>query len=291
LSTIEIRNLTYAYPGVIKGVEPQDVLKGVDLTIEQGEFLALMGATGAGKSTLCMALNGLVPQSMGGVFGGSVTMLGRDTRHTPVAELAALVGVVYQDPESQLLAASVEDEVAFGPENLGLAVDEIKERIAWALGLVGMAHLCNRPSQWLSGGQKQRVVLAAVLAMLPQVLVLDEPTASLDPAGQREVFQVIEHLARERQMTILMVSHDAEQIAEYADRVAVLADGRIVAADTPQAVFGDEQLLIRAGIGAPQVSQIARLLREPLGTNWQFTRLAEAESALRDDLHQSEARS
>ena len=155
--------------------------------------------------------------------------------------------MVYQDPESQLFATTVEDEVAFGPENLGLPRGEIRERVEWALAAVGHGRPAPPPPAHLSGGQQQRVAIAASLAMLPEVLILDEPTAALDPLGQHEVFGVIEALCRERRMTIVMVSGDAERVAQFSDRVAVLWEGRIARADTPAAVFHDTDLVAASG--------------------------------------------
>jgi len=283
LSAVEIDNLRYAYPPLWAGGASVEVLRGLSLTVERGEFLALMGPTGVGKSTLLMALNGIVPQSTGGVISGRVTVLGADSRGTPVAELARRVGIVYQDAESQLFSTTVEDEVAFGPENLGVDPREIAERVAWALDVVDMAaHRGRAPSQ-LSGGQKQRVAIAATLAMLPEVLILDEPTAALDPLGQREVLAVVEKLCSERRATIIMASHDAEQVAEFADRVAVMVEGRIARADEPLRVFEDAELLACAGLAAPQVCEVALGLNRRLGTRYSFATLDAAAEALGEE--------
>jgi energy-coupling factor transporter ATP-binding protein EcfA2 len=290
LSVISVEHLSFAYPPLLPEGQPFPVLRDVVLSLDKGEFLALMGPTGGGKSTLCMALNGLVPQTTGGVFGGRVMVLGHDTRRTPVAELATHVAMVYQDPESQLFNTTVEDEVAFGPENLGVDPREIVERVDWALRLVQMsAHRRRSPAQ-LSGGEKQRVAIAASLAMLPEVLILDEPTSSLDPVGQHEVFYVIEQLCRARQMSILMVSHDAEHIAEFADRVAVLWQGHIARVDSPLAVFEDEELLEQAGLDAPQVTEVAAGLNRRYGTRFHFARLDSAEQQLVQDLQEKAPR-
>lgn len=290
MSVISVEHLSFAYPPLLPEGQPFPVLRDVVLLLDKGEFLALMGPTGGGKSTLCMALNGLVPQTTGGVFGGRVMVLGHDTRRTPVAELATHVAMVYQDPESQLFNTTVEDEVAFGPENLGVDPREIVERVDWALRLVQMsAHRRRSPAQ-LSGGEKQRVAIAASLAMLPEVLILDEPTSSLDPVGQHEVFYVIEQLCRARQMSILMVSHDAEHIAEFADRVAVLWQGHIARVDSPLAVFEDEELLEQAGLDAPQVTEVAAGLNRRYGTRFHFARLDSAEQQLVQDLQEKAPR-
>ncbi len=284
MPAISIEQLYYAYPPLHPGGDPIRVLKGLDLTVERGEFLALMGRTGAGKSTLCMAINGIVPQSTGGVIHGQVQVLGHAARHTPVGELARHVGIVYQDPESQLFSPTVEEEVAFGPENLGVDPKEIAERVQWALDLMGVASLRRRAPAQLSGGQKQRVAIAAALAMLPEVLILDEPTSNLDPVGQQEVFAAIERLRCERSMTFFMVSHDAERIASYAHRVALLVDGRIARAAEPTVIFGDQGLLQAAGVASPQVAELAVALNRQFHTSYHFTVLDQAERALRQDL-------
>lgn len=284
MAVVEVEQLHYAYPPLLPGAKPSEVLRGVDLLAEQGEFLSLMGPTGAGKTTLCLSMNGIVPQSTGGVIRGRVNVLGYDTRSTPVAELAAHVGIVYQDPESQLFCTTLEDEVAFGPENLGLDPQEIAERVTWALDVVGMSRYRMRSSMQLSGGQKQRVAIAASLAMLPEVLILDEPTAGLDPLGQLEVFSVIERLCRERRMTIIMVSQDAERIAQFSDRVAILWQGIIAAHDVPLRVFEDTKLLQQAGLAPPQVSELANVLNSSLGTRYHFILLDEAERELQSEL-------
>jgi len=280
LPDIEIRGLCYTYPPLTQGAASAPVLKGIDLSVGRGEFLSIMGPTGVGKSTLCMALNGLVPQATGGDISGSVSVLGRDPRRTPVADLAAHVGIVYQDADSQLFSATVEDEVTFGPENLGVPTQEIAERLEWALEAVGMAEYRRRPPTQLSGGQKQRVAIAASLVMLPEVLILDEPTASLDPVGKSEVFGVIGQLCRERSMTIVMVSHDAERVAEFSDRVAVIVDGRIARCDPPVDVFYDADLLDRAGLAPPQVCELASQLNTWSGRRDRYTLLVEAAQTL-----------
>jgi len=285
LAVITIEQLSYAYPPFLPEDEPRKVLRGIDLVVERGEFLSIMGPTGVGKSTLCMAINGLVPQSTGGVISGRVEVLGQDTRATPVAEMAAQVGIVYQDPESQLFCTTVEDEIAFGPENLGLARHEIIERVDWALQLVDMSSYRMRSPTQLSGGQKQRVAIAASLAMLPEIMILDEPTAGLDPVGRFEVFSVIERLCRERQMTIVMVSQDAEHVAEFSDRLAVMWHGRIARHDVPRRVFEDAEFLEEVGIAAPQVTELALALNEAYGANtYDFMLIDEAERALAHDL-------
>ena len=281
---ITLRNLYFSYPPLQTNDQPVPVLTGVDLEIERGEFLSVIGPTGAGKTTLCLALNGIVPHSSGGRFGGDAIVTGLNTREHPVALLASRVGIVFQDAESQLFNMTVESEVAFGPESLGLPRAEIGRRVDWALAAVGMAQHRERSPFHLSGGQKQRVAIAAALAMLPRVLVLDEPTAGLDPIGKEEVFDVIRDLQRRRQMTIVLVEQEAEKIAEFSDRVAVLHEGRIELIGSPKEIFSQVDRLHEIGVAAPQVSELAALINARQGTNYAFTTLDEAREALAPSL-------
>ncbi len=284
---IVLENLQYAYPPPAPGEARVQVLRGLDLTIEAGSFVGLMGRTGAGKSTLCLSLLGIVPQSTGGVIGGRVLVAGMDTRREPVAALAQRVGLVFQDPETQFLQLTVEDEVAFGPENLGLPPAEIEARVTRSLAFVGIEDLRRRAPHHLSGGQKQRAAIAAALAMEPEVLVFDEPTASLDPLGKREVMAVVERLRRERQLTVLLVEQDSELVAEYADRVLVLDDGRLALDGSPEQVFGQPvEELAPLGVDPPSVTEIGRCLNQRLGTDHRFTRFEPAADALATGLRE-----
>ena len=281
---IIIRDLHYAYPPPMPGAAPTHVLRGVDLEVAAGEFVALLGRVGAGKTTLCMALNGLAPHATGGTIRGQVMVAGLDTRRHPVAELARTVGLVFQDPEAQLTQMCVEDEVAFGPENLGLPADEIEARVTWALAAVGLSAQRDRSPIHLSGGEKQRVALAAILAMRPQVLVLDEPTANLDPAGKAAIFNVLARLARQRQITIVVATQEVERVARHADRVLVLHDGRIGLAGPPAEVFEQVARLQEWGLGVPQLAELADLLARRTGRRYRFTNVGDAYKQLRDCL-------
>ncbi len=277
---VTIESLHYSYPPWPADSAPVPVLRGVDLEVEEGEFLALTGATASGKSTLLMALNGLVPQATGGRIKGEVRVDGLNPRRTPVAEMARRVGLVFQDPETQLFNLSVEDEVAFGLENLGLPPREIRERVDWALGALGLSDCRGRSPFQLSGGQQRRLAIAAILAMTPGVLALDEPTAGLDPSGKRELMRALQDLRRRKDTTVVMAEQDGEVVAEFADRVAVLHDGQIALVDTPERVFRQADLLRAAGLRPPQVVEIAAGLNAGLGTHFFFTRLEEAVQAL-----------
>jgi energy-coupling factor transporter ATP-binding protein EcfA2 len=256
------------------------VLKGIDLEVERGEFVSIMGPTGVGKTTLCLALNGIVPQSTGGTIRGEVVVAGLNTRQHPVPELASQVGVVFQDPESQFFNMTVEDEVAFGPESLGLDPHEIRERVDWALTVVGMNPHRHRSPFQLSGGEKQRVAIAAILAMTPRILVLDEPTSGLDPLGKAQVFRVVRELKQRDGMTIVMVEQESEKIAEFSDRVLVLHEGKVALVDTPDQVFAQVEWMHEIGLAVPQVSELAHLFNTRRNASYVFTSLEGAYQAL-----------
>ena len=220
MSIIEFKNFSWKYES-----SSDWVLRDINLNVQPGEFLAITGPSGAGKSTLCQCLNGIIPHSYSGVIKGEVHVSGIRVRDSTVRQLCDHVGMMFQDPESQFIGMSVEEEVVFGPENLNLARDEIDHRMKWALNVVGMEGMRSKAPYELSGGQKQRVAIASALVMLPRILVLDEPTSELDPIGKAEVFSVVSELARDRNMTIIMVEHDTEEVAKYADRVILLEHG------------------------------------------------------------------
>jgi len=277
---ISIRDLHFSYPPLVSDGEPISVLKGIDLEVERGEFVSIMGPTGVGKTTLCLALNGIVPQSTGGIIRGEVIVAGLNTRQHPVPELASRVGIVFQDPESQFFNMTVEAEVAFGPESLGLDPREIRQRVDWALTMVGMSQHRHRSPFQLSGGEKQRVAIASILAMTPRILVLDEPTSGLDPIGKADVFRVVRELKQQDGMTIVMVEQESEKIAEFSDRVVVLCDGKVALVDTPDRVFAQVELMHEIGLAVPQVSELAHMFNTRHNTGYVFTSLEDAYQAL-----------
>jgi energy-coupling factor transport system ATP-binding protein len=278
---IAVENLYYAYPPASPRGDAVPVLQGINVEIERGETVALLGRVGAGKTTFCMALNGLVPQATGGVFRGNVRVLGLNTKEHPVADLAQHVGLVFQDPEYQLVQMRVEDEVAFGCENLGVPAAEIEERVAWALEAVGLAAYRDRSPLLLSGGEKQRLAIASLLAMRPGVLVLDEPTASLDPAGKAAVFRVLQELRRRQDLTIVMATQEIERITRFVDRVLVLHQGQIVLDGPPAKILSQVPKLEELGIGAPQIMELAHLLSQRSKHRYQFSGDAQAFKVLR----------
>ena len=277
---IVIEQLSYAYPPMISDQTPVWVLQGVDLEVEQGEFLSIMGPTGVGKSTLCLALIGIVPQSTGGTIKGNVHVQGLNTKRCPVPVLAQHIGMVFQEPETQLFNPTAEAEVAFGLENLGFSAEEIADRIDWALGVVGIRSLRERHPAQMSGGEKQRLAIASILAMRPSIMVLDEPTSNLDPAGKQEVFAAVADLRESYGMTVVMIEHESEYIAEHSDRVVVLSEGVVSRVAAPADVFGDVPGMRSVGLAVPQVSEVAACLSSEHAMDIACTRLEEASQLL-----------
>ncbi|MCE5173355.1 energy-coupling factor ABC transporter ATP-binding protein [Paenibacillus profundus] len=245
---IEMHDVHFTYAGTIK-----PVLDGIDVMIGNNETVLLLGASGAGKSSLVLCLNGLIPNSIYGEFSGVVRVGGKDTSITPIAELARQVGIVFQDPEAQLVTMKVEDEVAFGMENLCLGPNEMERRIEVALQQTGLSEFRQWQIDKLSGGQKQRLALASVLCMQPRILVLDEPTANLDPEGTRELFAILRNLRKSGNYTIIMIEHKLDDLMDMADRVLVLGkNGRIIADGHPREVFYHKyNELIQEGVWLP----------------------------------------
>lgn len=230
-------------------------LKEVSLTVNRGEFIGLVGHTGSGKSTLAQTLNGLIRPSAGQILvdGEDITKSGVNLR-----TVRQKIGLVFQYPEHQLFEETVEKDIAFGPNNLGFSKDEVEQRVAWAMDLVQLDYteFRNRSPFQLSGGQKRKVAIAGVLAMKPQVLVLDEPSAGLDPMGRNQLLQLLTQLNKGYQMTIILVSHRMEEVAELAGRLLVMNDGQLVLDDSPQKVFQQVELLEEIGLGIPQISRL-----------------------------------
>ena len=249
---IQIENLTYQYAHTDK-----PALVDINLSINKGEYLAIIGPCGAGKTSLALSLNGIVPHMTVGEMRGKVLVDGIDTTQTQVRDLAHIVGMVFDNPEYQLSQSTVLSEMAIGLENIGIPRDEMLKRIVVALEIVGLSGLEERSPLALSGGQQQRLAIAAALSMYPKVLVLDEPTSNLDPMGKEEVFAVTARLNQEKQMTVVIVEHEVEVIASYADRVIVLDKGQIVNSGNVNDIFSDIDSLDGIGVRSPQVTAIA----------------------------------
>lgn len=246
---IEIKDLEFAYDDAEEGQEA--VLKGVSLEVKKGEFLAVLGHNGSGKSTLAKHLNAiLVPQQ------GTVTVDGINTADEEcLYDIRQKVGMIFQNPDNQLVATIVEEDVAFAPENLGVPTDEIRERVDYALEAVNMTEFAQHAPHMLSGGQKQRVAIAGVLAMKPEVLVMDESTAMLDPVGRKEIMNTVKKLNREENKTVVMITHFMEEAAQ-ADRVVVMDRGRIVMEGKPREVFSHVEELKKIGLDVPQTTEL-----------------------------------
>lgn len=249
---ITVQGVTYIYPGTTV-----PALEKIDLTIEPGEFLAVTGPNGSGKSTLARLLNGLIrPQ------GGRVLVDGMDTRDdTTLVTIRRRVGMVFQDPDNQLVAATVADDVAFGLENLGLPPAEIRERVDRVLRTVGLESLAARSSHLLSGGQKQRLALAGVLAMEPCYLILDEATSMLDPVAREEILEQVLRLRREQGIAIILITHLMEE-AVLADRMLIMKSGRIFWQGSPRDLPNQEHILFAAGLRLPAVAALTKSLRQ-----------------------------
>jgi energy-coupling factor transport system ATP-binding protein len=261
---IEITALSYAYEG-----EPDFILRDISLTVRDGEFVLILGPSGCGKSTLLQVLNGTIPHTLKGTLRGEAFVRGQKVAETKVSDFATEVGMVFQDPEAQIINTRVRDEVCFGLENLCYPVGEIIERQAEALAFVGLNGFGDRSIFDLSGGQKQRVSIAAVLAARPKLLVLDEPTANLDPAGMAEVFAVLERLNREAGTTIIMVEHRVDELADMVSRVVMMDGGTIVFDGTPRQAFSrrqsalsEQRQSVPAGAWFPQACEFALALCE-----------------------------
>jgi len=247
---IKAEKLAYTYPGVddTPGVA---VFKELDITIDEGSFVAVLGSNGCGKSTLAKHFNAILLPS-----GGKVWACGMDTSNEEmIIPIRRKVGMVFQNPDNQIVANVVEEDVAFGPENLGVAAPEIRSRVDRALKQVGMYEYREHAPHLLSGGQKQRIAIAGVIAMAPKCIVLDEPTAMLDPKGRREVMETITRLNREKRITVVLITHHMEEAAQ-ADRVIVLHRGKVAADGTPKRVFSQVELLHDLGLAAPETVEL-----------------------------------
>ena len=249
-TAISVEHLAYTYPGVddTPGVA---VFKDLNLTIEQGTFVAVLGSNGCGKSTLAKHFNAILLPC-----GGKVCVFGMDTSdEEKLIPIRRSAGMVFQNPDNQIVANVVEEDVAFGPENLGVSSPEIRRRVDAALHQVGMYEYREHAPHLLSGGQKQRVAIAGIIAMEPKCIVLDEPTAMLDPRGRREVMETIERLGREKGITVILITHHMDEAAR-AQRVVVLDKGTVAADGTPEEVFSQVELLHSIGLAAPETVEL-----------------------------------
>ena len=251
---IEFKNVCFEYSD---DNDNQVILTDFNLSINSGDFVAILGHNGSGKSTIARLMNGLKKPTNGKVFVDGLDTTNEEYEY----EIRKNVGLVFQNPDNQLVATIVEDDVAFGPENLMLEPNVIRERVDYSLKAVGMYELKERAPHLLSGGQKQRVAIAGVLAMQPKCIVLDEPTAMLDPIGRKEVIDTLFKLNKEKGITIVLITHYMEEVIG-ADRIIVMDDGGVVLDDTPNNVFSQVEVLKKAGLGIPQTAELCYRLNE-----------------------------
>ena len=251
---IEVKNVTYEYTDEEKTFA---AVKKLSLNIERGSFTVILGHNGSGKSTLAKMLNGLNKPTSGDVFADGINTKGEETE----IEVKRKVGMVFQNPDNQIIASIVEEDVAFGPENLGIPPKEIEKRVEDALKAVDMWEFRKSTPHHLSGGQKQRIAIAGIIAMQPECLVLDEPTAMLDPKGRAEIISTLHRLNRDKGITVVLITHYMEE-AENADRVIVMNDGEIIADDKPKVIFSDVERLKKVGLDVPQTAELLYNLKK-----------------------------
>lgn len=255
MSIIKVENVSYDYRRFEE--EKLPAVRGVSFEIEEGEFVVIGGANGSGKSTLAKMLNGLLKPTC-----GKIEVLGMDVSdEEKVFEIRRNVGIVFQNPDNQTVASIVEDDVAFGPENLGVPREEIVRRVQWALKAVGMEEYAKSTPFKMSGGQKQRIAIAGILAMKPKIIVLDEATSMLDPNGRKEVMSVLKKLNEEENMTVIHITHHMEEAAD-ADRILVMDGGKLVMDGAPREVFADGEKLKEHALSLPVAAELADMLRK-----------------------------
>ncbi len=256
MAVIETQNLSYTYPSAAK-----PSISDVSIKVEKGEFVLITGPSGCGKTTLCRTFNGLIPHFYQGELKGEITVAGFDATKHPTYEMAKHVGLVFQNPENQLFALSVEKDVAFGLENLGTAREDMRKRVDWALNLTGIYDLRDRSPHEMSGGQQQRVAIAAVLAMQPEIIVLDEPTSFLDPLSAEKIFQVIHDFNKQLGITVILVEHRLDLTAKYADHIIIMDEGRVRFDGDPRLVLSNEETRL-IGVGIPKATLLYQLLKK-----------------------------
>ncbi len=257
MSAIELKGVSWRYEH-----RTDPALIDVDLEIAEREFVLVIGPNEAGKTTLVSVIKGLIPNAITGVLKGDVLVFGERVESIKAPVLAAHIGFVFADPESQFTALTVEEEIVFGLENVGWPRATIGDRVRWAAGITGVEDLLDKPPYDISGGQKQRVAIASVIAMQPRILILDEPTAMIDPLGKDLVVRICAELKNEHEMTIVVVEHNIEAFAPLADKVVLMHEGRVERVGPPREIFSDLDLLLALDVHPPQVTEVFGRLRE-----------------------------
>jgi energy-coupling factor transporter ATPase len=256
MAVIQTKNLSYTYPGASR-----PSISDVSLTVEKGEFVLITGPSGCGKTTLCRCFNGLIPHFYQGELQGEITVADMDVTKHQTHEMAKHVGLVFQNPENQLFALSIEKDVAFGLENLGFNREEMRKRVDWALNLADIYDLRERSPHEVSGGQQQRVAIASVLAMQPEIIVLDEPTSFLDPISAEKIFDVIYELNKKIGVTVVLVEHRLDLTAKYAGHIVIMDEGKVCLDGDPRRILGVEETRL-LGVGIPKATLLHQLLKK-----------------------------
>ena len=252
---LELKDVNFKYENAPTVEEP--ALKNINLKVKKGEFIGVIGSNNSGKSTLCALCNGLIPKALDGEFSGQVLVDGKDIKDVSTAKMSQKVGLVLPDPEAQLSQLTVYDELTFGPSNLELPREKIFEEADKVMKLIKLENFKERSPFSLSGGEQQRVAIGSVLAMNPEILVLDEPTSNLDPLSTQEIFEIICKLNREMNMTVILVEHEVELMAQYVDRFVVMDNGRIVLDGSPKEVFSHREVFEQIKMFIPTVTSLA----------------------------------
>jgi energy-coupling factor transport system ATP-binding protein len=255
---VSIKDLGWKYAG-----RKRFAIENINLDIEENTFVSIVGPNEHGKTTLVSCIKGLIPTNYHGVWRGKVEIFGEDVRTLPPQTLAATIGFVFSDPEAQFTAMTVEEELVFGLENIGLPLSEIEERLRWASEITMIGDLFDKSPYEVSGGQKQRVAIASVLVMRPRILILDEPTSMLDPFGKDAIFEILTSLRKEANLTLIVVEHNIEEVAPLSDLMVMLYDGKIAKMAPPEEFFENSDFLIEHGIQPPQATMfVDRLKRD-----------------------------
>lgn len=255
MTIIETKNLTYTYPGAVK-----PSIADVSIKVEKGEFVLITGPSGCGKTTLCRCFNGLIPHFYQGELKGEITVAGENVLQRHTYEMAGHVGLVFQNPENQLFALSVEKDVAFGLENLGVPREEMRKKVDWAMNQTGIYDLRERSPHEISGGQQQRVAIASVLAMEPEIIVLDEPTSFLDPLSAEKIFEVIYDLNKKNGITVILVEHRLDLTAKYTNHLVVMDEGKVCLEGNPREILNSQETRL-IGVGIPKATLLYQMLK------------------------------
>lgn len=257
MKAVRIENLTWKYSNT-----DRPAIEGLNLEIDENTFLGIVGPNESGKTTLVSCIKGLIPRNFSGVWQGRVELFGHDSSSKSSTELAKEVGFVFADPEAQFTAMSVEEEIAFGMENIGLSVPEIRERLEWVAELTMIRDLLDKSPYDISGGQKQRVAIASVLAMKPRIIILDEPTSMLDPLGKDTVFEILHKMKHELKMTIIIIEHNLERLSALCDKLLLIYEGKILKYADPAEFLSDIPFLIDHGLNPPDSMRFLNYLKE-----------------------------